>query len=226
MFADVSSIRKMELFVSHIWQLLNTLFPLLIVIDLEKYLSVQFRKNRNWIRMFYIVFIFISSIFTNSPRQGNSFIDWNPKRKLAWSDFKAPPDNAVKAAALTSTNIKIDAGFENNSFQYHIHCMFDKSKSWGRVKNDYVLQHEQGHFDIAEIYARKLNKMLKSYKPHDSDPSKDVTKIYQNVMQGYNEEQNLYDQETNFSIDHTKQEEWLRKIDNGLRELQDYAHYN
>lgn len=212
-----------------LWQIFGSLLtlrfllrPLISLIIFSYYIS----SNSNWTCMIYFLFILIASIFPNEARQDNSFIDWNPKRKLSWSDFKAPPDKAISAAALTSTDIKFDAGFENNSFKFHIHCMFVKNKSWGRVKNDYILQHEQGHFDIAEIYARKLNKILKSYKPQGNNPGKDVSKIYENIMQGYNEEQDLYDKETEFSKNHSKQEEWLRKIDGGLTELQDYANYN
>jgi len=34
------------------------------------------------------------------------------------------------------------------------------------VKNDYILSREQAHFDITELYAGKLNKILKAYKPN------------------------------------------------------------
>jgi predicted secreted Zn-dependent protease len=39
---------------------------------------------------------------------------------------------------------------------------FDKDQSWMMVKNAYVLQHEQIHFNISELYARKIRKSADS----------------------------------------------------------------
>ena len=174
----------------------------------------------------FIYFILISLSCLSSLKQDNSLIDWSADKKLSWNDFKAEPEKGYSAAALTSTNIKIDFGYYNESLQYHIRCRFDKNKSWGRVKNDYILSHEQVHFDIAEIYARKLNKVLKTYKPNEDHISKDVNKIYENIMHEYYNKQEEYDKETNFSINKIKQEEWLKKVSNELSELKNYSNYN
>ena len=157
--------------------------------------------------------------------QNVSFIEWNASRRLDWNDFKASPPKNPRAAALTSTSIKIDFGYHNESLQFHIRCRFDKEASWGFVKNDYVLSHEQGHFDISEIYARKLNAALKKYSPDPASLRSDVNKIYQDMMKQYYDRQDQYDRETNFSIDHAQQEIWLKKIRNELEELKDDANY-
>ena len=177
--------------------------------------------------MFSLLF-FILINFSSGPSQttDNSLIDWDADRKLSWNDFQAEPEKGFAAAALTSTNIKIDCGFYNNKAQYHIRCSFDKNKSWGRVKNDYILSHEQAHFDIAEIYARKLNKVLGSYKPSESNFSKDVNKIYEDLMHEYYNEQEAYDKETNFSINKLKQEEWFKKVNRELNNLKKYSRYH
>jgi hypothetical protein len=177
--------------------------------------------------LFFVYFLFTGLWQPSSIKQDNSFIDWSSGKKLSWNDFRAAPDKNVTVAALTSTNIKIDFGYDNeNNIEYHIRCRFDKNKSWGRVRNDYILSHEQAHFDIAEIYARKLNKVLKTYKPNENNISKDVNNIYEKMMKEYYDEQEVYDRETNFSINHTKQEEWLKKINEDLKDLKDYANYN
>lgn len=149
-------------------------------------------------------------------------IDWSPERKLTWEDFKSPPDKNSPNAALTNTAIKIDFSYNNQVLKYHIRCQFDKRNSWGRVKNDYILSHEQGHFDIGEIYARRLNKALQEYHVHPETLSKDVNLIYQDIMQQYHDRQDEYDSETKFSIDTTKQSEWLKKIKDELAELSAY----
>ena len=161
------------------------------------------------------------------PPQHNTLIDWSAAYRLQWDDFKASPDKSSPNAALTSTAIKFDFSYNGRALDYHISCQFDKTQSWGRVKNDYILSHEQGHFDIAEIYARKLNKLLKEYTVTNVNRlSKEVNKLYENTMRQLHDMQVKYDAETNFSINTEKQNEWLKKISLELKELETYADYH
>ncbi len=45
-------------------------------------------------------------------------------------------------------------------------AFFDRQRSWvkNEAKLDYVLRHEQGHFDIFEVYTRKIRKALSEKK--------------------------------------------------------------
>ena len=152
-------------------------------------------------------------------------IQWKSSYRLNWNDFKAaPPPNAANAA-LTSSGILIKFTSNGESLTYEISCNFVKTSSWGRVKNDHILSHEQGHFDIAEIYARKLNKELKEYCYNDRSVGKDVNTIYKTVMGELLDMQNLYDQQTDYSRNFGQQKEWLVKIDNYLDDLKAYAGY-
>ena len=171
-------------------------------------------------------FFFIAFFSFPNLSGNNSLIDWSADRKLTWEDFKARPDKNSPNAALTATNIKFDFSYNSNDgFKYHITCQFDKNSSWGRVKTDYILSHEQGHFDIAEIYARKLNKALKTYTPDAGKADKEVNKIYQKVMSELTAEQAQYDKETNFSINKPEQNRWLLKINDELASNEAYADY-
>lgn len=157
----------------------------------------------------------------------NTLIDWSADRKLTWNDFKARPDANSPNAALTATNIKFDFSYNSaDGFKYHITCQFDKNSSWGRIKTDYILSHEQGHFDIAEIYARRLNKALKEYKHDVSKANKEINKIYEKVMHELSAAQAQYDRETNFSIDKPEQIRWLIKISDELKSYEEYADYH
>ncbi|HLX91172.1 MAG TPA: DUF922 domain-containing protein [Puia sp.] len=153
-------------------------------------------------------------------------IEWSAVRKLTWTDFKQRPDPSSPNAALTSSIIKYDFGYNDvDGLSFHIHCEFDPEASWGRTKTDYILSHEQGHFDITEIYARKLDKAFKEYKP-TPDIKKKINKIYMGLMAELHEYQEKYDAATNFSLNHDKQQEWLQKISNQLKELEPYSNYH
>ena len=153
-------------------------------------------------------------------------ISWNPETKLTWADYKGQAKTDTDAAASTATYLGIEYNFNNKGFDYKITCSFSRTKSWGLHKTDYILVHEQGHFDIAEIFARKLNKKMSEYKFNKNNFKDDLKKIYLTITSEKEEMQNEYDRETNHSIYKEKQAEWLKKIDQLLKEYKTYSNYN
>jgi hypothetical protein len=169
-------------------------------------------------------FVFILPLTTIA--QDNEFIQWSAIKRLTWNDYLASPSTSDDIAAITSTALGMDYHVRNNSITYNITCRFSKTKSWGRYKTAYILQHEQGHFDITEIFARKLVKAVRDYK---FDPRKyqvDLAKLYKKIMEEKEEFQQNYDEETDFSRNKAKQAEWLKKITEELAGLEEYADYS
>jgi|ADGO01.1.fsa_nt_gi hypothetical protein len=103
-------------------------------------------------------FYVVTRCYCGDHPTNNSLIDWSASRKLTWDDFKGPVDPESKNAALTTSSINIEFGYDGTGLEYSIKCTFNKERSWVRIRNAEVLAHEQGHFDLAEIHARKLNK--------------------------------------------------------------------
>lgn len=174
-------------------------------------------------RLLMIAFVCLSS---SVPQKSNGYIQWQSLRRLTWGDFKAAPPANASNAALTSSNILIKFSTDGETLKYEISCNFDPNTSWGRVKNDHILSHEQGHFDIAELHARKLNKALKAYRLRANSVSKDINAIYQATMDELMKMQALYDQETDYSRNVIQQKAWVVKIDNYMADLQQYANYH
>jgi predicted secreted Zn-dependent protease len=173
----------------------------------------------------FISYLLPFLLFTFSEASQKDLIEWNSDKRLNWGDFKGRvPVNAANAA-LTNTAINVEFGFSKKGMTYSIKCRFDKTKSWVRIKNDLVLGHEQGHFDIAELHARKLNKALKDYKFNAKTVSDDVNRIYENIMKDHHNFQSEYDQQTDFSRKVDKQMEWLAKIEKDLKSFNDYRGY-
>ncbi len=168
--------------------------------------------------------LFLSTIGAAQKDTGQ-YLTWNAKKKLTWSDYKARPDATSDAAASTTTVLSIEYNISQNNFGYKIESKFSKSRSWGRHKTDYILSHEQGHFDIAEIHARILHKRMSEYKFNKRTYQKDLKKIYEEVSEDKSEMQEDYDAETRHSINREKQAEWLKKIEKLLEEYSDYADY-
>ena len=163
--------------------------------------------------------------FSFAQDKDEELIKWAPSQQLTWSDYKASPNPNSDAAASTTTYLGIEFNIDQNNLTYKIQCSFSKTKSWGRSKTDFILKHEQGHFDIAEIFARKLNKKMNEYKFTKNTYKTDLKNIYQAITKEKEEFQDQYDNETDHSRKKDEQLIWLKKIEKMLEELKDYSGY-
>ena len=175
------------------------------------------------LKYFLILLLFPSVLFSQSSNE--EVLEWDPSRKLSWADYKARPNPDSDAAASTTTYLGINYNITSRSFSYKIYSRFSKTRSWGLHKTAYILSHEQGHFDIAEIFARKLHKKMSEYKFDKRTYQKSLSKIYDDVVEEKTEMQNDYDRETRHSINKEKQAQWLKIIEKLLEEYEDYADY-
>jgi hypothetical protein len=157
--------------------------------------------------------------------EDNEFIPWTPTQRLNWEDFQCEPKKGTDAVASTSTSLGIAYQMQNGKLSFHITCNFSKSKSWGLMKTEYILAHEQGHFDITEIFARKLNEALQNYAFNKRSFKQDINDIYQSIVRQKEEYQKMYDDETDHSRDRKIQYEWLEKIQKLLEETDSYSTY-
>jgi uncharacterized protein DUF922 len=161
----------------------------------------------------------------SATAQGPDAITWKPDRKLTWNDYKGDARPESGAAASTATLIAIGYSIGPTDFTYKISSTFSPAKSWVLHRTDHILAHEQGHFDIAEIYARKLHQRMKEYKFDRRNYERDLKKIYDDIQQEKEEMQNDYDRETDHSINKEKQAAWLKTIDRLLMETIGFSDY-
>ena len=172
----------------------------------------------------FLVTAFIFPLLLLSQLE-EDFIKWDESRKLTWDDFKAAPLKMGSTAAMTTTHLGFSYNVSNGKITFKIDCQFEKNKSWGLVKNDWILKHEQGHFDITEIFARKLHKELLDYKFSRRTFRQDVNDIYDRIVKEKENFQFAYDGLTDHSRNKTVQKEWLEKIQELLIETEPYSDY-
>src|SRR5262245_30641208 len=91
-------------------------------------------------------------------------IQWRSDYKLKWEDFLGKVDSLSTYGAVSNVLIKFSFHNNDKDFTYKIYCAFNKRTSWVRIPTCDGLIHEQGHFDIGEIFARKLRQAVKLYK--------------------------------------------------------------
>lgn len=171
-----------------------------------------------------ISFLFLSCrVMAQEP--GEELITWKPDQKLTWDDYKGKPDPGSDAAASTTTYLSIEYNIGERGFGYKIRSRFSKTRSWGLHKTMYILSHEQGHFDIAEVFARKLHRLMKAYTFNRAGYKTELKKIYEGILEEKEAMQDAYDRETRHSINKEKQAEWLEKIRKLLEEYEEYKDY-
>jgi hypothetical protein len=161
----------------------------------------------------------------HSPKENADYLPWSYGRPLTWDDFLCEPKQNTDAVALTSTALGIAYNLSSGQLHYEITCNFSKVKSWGILKTSYILAHEQGHFDITEIYARILHRELLGYKFNRRTFRQDVNEIYDRVVKEKEAFQLMYDGQTDHSRNKKVQQEWLDKIQVLLTETEPYADY-
>ncbi|MBL4755033.1 MAG: DUF922 domain-containing protein [Flavobacteriales bacterium] len=174
---------------------------------------------------FSLLFYLLSSTFIIAqPKEG--MILWEQQRPITWSDFKAKPVRSSPYHAQTQGSLNYT--FDNKGpgqYIFKLNVKFVKQKSWSKPKEqtDNLLKHEQGHFDIYELYGRIIMKRLKDAKVfNEKNFSDKVAKIFRKGFEDLQKFQEKYDRETNHSKDKKKQEEWNEKIADLLEELAAY----
>ncbi len=183
-------------------------------------------------------------LFLSFINKIEDLILWNKNNSLQINDFKAKQTDTVKTdgkkflGAISSISIEVFTT-QKNKFtvpKMVIKNYFHRDQSWMMVKNAYVLQHEQIHFNISELYARKMRKSA------DSLAKKNVTNLqtYRNIVEHWKKKK----QKTNDQFDtenedsflvlgkeilfrkNPKQKEWLDKINAELQKLDIYKYEN
>lgn len=156
-------------------------------------------------------------------------LSWNESNKLSWSDFKAQPDNKVSAVAITASGITF--GFsvtqtDNNrviSFDANVNAHFYPEQSWFMVElaDNHLLDHEQLHFDITELHARKFREQIANLK-NLLTVKKDLRNLNESISRTLAKMQKAYDDESDYSRNEETQAKWQAYIYSELRKVAKY----
>lgn len=152
--------------------------------------------------------IFLCSLSTSEQQ-----FPWSQNRKLTWADFKGKPVKSSPAAALTYTDIQINASLIDNKLSVEVKNYFDSKLSWTKNKeSSSLLAHEQLHFDITELYTRMIRKKLNDIISEEAIRNGTINKESDKLLKEWKEFQLKYDSETNHGLLANKQNEWEQKV--------------
>lgn len=169
-------------------------------------------------------------------------IEWSSERRLTKDDFRGRvPVNAANAS-LSWINIDTEWECEGDELFATARATFDPSRSWwrsshgniwggagermtsGRAQREarrslmqldqQLLEHEQLHFDIAEVNVRRIRARFAEFKNVCADPdgTAPVQAMIASADRELQEEQQRYDRETGHGINARAQEAWKLRI--------------
>ena len=151
-------------------------------------------------------------------------IVWSTTRRLTRADFKASTTSRPFEAA-TSSGIRYH--YARQLFQSKVHfvieTVFDCQNSYfkGTQSPELTLAHEQGHFDITEIAARRFAQAIREQVADTKELEQKQEAIYHRIITETQAMQDKYDSEV--YADRRQQPAWLATIAQQLNGLQAYA---
>ena len=147
---------------------------------------------------------------------------WNEFYKLQWDDFQGEPDKNSLGDAGTAVQIKATPFLVKKQIRYDVDAFFNRKKSWARDRSPALLAHEQLHFDIAELYARKIRKKIRSLQERGVRDIKIYNAAIQELLLESNAVDEQYDLETLHGAMSRKQAAWSVRIKEQLAALKNY----
>lgn len=154
----------------------------------------------------------------DSPHNADRAFHWTPERKLRWEDFQGRRRSGCseRVVAETSCGISVETSLAPASSVAKIYVFntFDKRQSWVHPGGECpaVLRHEQGHWDLCEIYTRKMQRRFDALSIRGGKLTEMVARVFDQVEGEYLRRQEAYEAETRHGIDKDAQAIWEQRI--------------
>jgi hypothetical protein len=168
-----------------------------------------------------ITFLSCASVQRNDE---SDVILWQENRLLSWDDFKGRPQRRF-AGASTHYNMVKELTDKETYAVVEVKALFYTEKSWKKPLwvNESLLAHEQKHFDIVELFSRKLRRMIQEETyPGYKDLKLRTDSMYDVIDKQMDLYQDQYDDETNGSMYGEGQRAWNKKIMEEIHALEKF----
>jgi hypothetical protein len=181
--------------------------------------------NKTFLSLLFLLFS-VTGIFAQLPENR---MQWQ-ETPLTWKDFAGAPDLQNDFDASTNSGISYSWSLRSSEtkaeFFYKVQSFFYPELSWVKPGKDsaMLLKHEQLHFDISELHARKLRKIMDGFVPDlKTDLKKVLERIYQKNETARRQMQERYDRETRHGQNEEAQVKWEIFIRSELDGLQEFS---
>lgn len=164
--------------------------------------------------------------FTKAVLSQDTVLVWNENMKFGWEYYTGKrPEWKKNTMAVASTCYDLSYDFPSVD-KVKVEAHFHSDCSWvlPDFKTPDILAHEKLHFDIVELFARKLRKkILEAVFTDAEDARKKIKAWHKQAEKEMDRFQDLYDEETNGSMNAEMQKWWNSKIFLELNALKIYS---
>lgn len=152
------------------------------------------------------------------------------EQPLQWEDFQGTPEAGNPFHANTSSGLSygwsLKTSIAGSELNYEVESFFNPDLSWVKPGSEslHLLAHEQLHFDITELHARKLRAAMEAFDVQKVKDVKQTLKaLYQKIETERREMQERFDAETKHSQEEEMQLKWQRFIKAELEKLSQFS---
>jgi hypothetical protein len=164
------------------------------------------------------------------PQGAEEIIVWSATRKLDWKDFRSKPPPNTLAGALSAISHDYAVGCRDQALQLRVQTIFVPGRSWvtyrivsSGLASRVGIRHEQIHFDLAEVYTRRIRKMFRELRDPCPRSDAELAGMVEQIIKEHWTAQRRYDTETENGQLEAKQNDWEKRIAAELTALAPFA---
>lgn len=143
-------------------------------------------------------------------------VPWSASRRLTWGDFRGvPPVGEKERAAETAYSLFYAVSCKGRTFDFGVVAAVLPRQSWVRpavltdaVQNSRTLRHEQTHFDLTEVHARRMRRYFAELSQPCVKSSSELEALSDRLIREETAAQRRYDEETSHGRLAQRQATW------------------
>lgn len=155
---------------------------------------------------------------------------WAATRRLAWSDFQGTPPRGGPEGARTAYGLYYAWSCRGEAFRFRVTAALHPHRSWVKPmvvgdaqESPRVLRHEQTHFDVTEVFARRMRQRFAALTGACAKPEGALQALAKQLVDEEREMQQRYDRETNHGLITARQTAWNTDVARMLTAVSRYA---
>jgi hypothetical protein len=155
---------------------------------------------------------------------------WTLARRLTWADFKGGAPRDSGAAAETAYTLFYGVRCAGETFEFRVVAAFRPNDSWVRPAvlkspgdSSRALRHEQTHFDISEVHARRMRRYFSELIAPCRRTADELASMAERLVRDERAAQSDYDKETDHSRSPAQQARWDKEVGAQLSALVKFA---
>jgi hypothetical protein len=158
-------------------------------------------------------------------------VPWSASRRLTWDDFRGvPPVSEPDRAAETAYSLFHAAGCRGKTFEFRVVAAVLPRQSWVRpailanpTQNSRTLRHEQTHFDLSEVHARRMRRYFSELRDPCLKSEPELEAQGDRFIRDEAAAQRRYDEETSHGRIAQRQAAWDADIARQIASLDRYV---